>query len=139
MLTFIDLSHNEIRFIAKQAFKELDKIAEINLSHSKLTSDVLLPEVFEGNYDAAVYEPIKELKTLRLSYNLLHSLKPDLFEHFPNLENLYLDNNPFTIIDAVSETTISGIPKLRVSIVDSKKYIKYFFENSNTFFHRFSI
>lgn len=139
MLTFIDLSHNEIRFIAKQAFKELDKIAEINLSHNKLTSDVLLPEVFEGNYAAAVYEPIKELKTLRLSYNLLHSLKPDLFEHFPNLENLYLDNNPFTIIDAVSETTISGIPKLRVSIVDSKKYIKYFFENSNTFFHRFSI
>lgn len=116
MLTFIDLSHNEIKSIEKQAFKELDKVAEINLSHNKLTSDVLLPEVFEGKYDEATYEPLKELKTLRLSYNLLHSLKPDLFEHFPNLENLYLDNNPFTIIDAVSETTISGIPKLRVSI-----------------------
>lgn len=114
-ITLLDLSHNEIKSIEKAAFKDLISVEEINLSHNKLTSDVLLPEVFEGRYDASVYEPLKELKTLRLSYNLLHSLKPDLFEHFPNLENLFLDNNPFTIIDAVSETTISGVPKLRVS------------------------
>lgn len=116
-ITFIDLSHNEIKFIEKGAFRDLILIEEINLSHNKLTSDVLLPDVFEGRYDETVYEPLKELKTLRLSYNLLHSLKPDLFEHFPALENLFLDNNPFTIIDAVSETTISSVPKLRVSFV----------------------
>lgn len=88
----------------------------MDLSFNKLTFISLKPEAFEGKYSPETYEPLKNMKTLRLGNNQLHSLDSDLFEHLPNLEELYLDNNPFTVIDHSSTVAISTIPHLRVGL-----------------------
>lgn len=72
------------------------------------------PTVFEGAYDAGAYEPLKNLRVLNLSHNELHTLDPDIFEHFPNLEELVISFNPFKVIDRNTEVAIAGIGRLTV-------------------------
>lgn len=72
------------------------------------------PTIFEGAYDAGSYEPLKNLRVLNLSHNELHTLDPDIFEHFPNLEELIISFNPFKVIDRNSEVAISSIGRLSV-------------------------
>jgi Leucine rich repeat len=70
--------------------------------------------VFEGNYSPDEYEPIPSLKVLRLSFNLLHDLDQDVFEHITHLQELYLDNNPFKIIHTSVLNAFSDIRQLQV-------------------------
>lgn len=117
----LDLSHNLISLIEKSAFAELRLLTQLDLSHNRLQSDMLTPEVFQGRYDAVEYEPLKKLKVLDLSYNDVHQLAPDLFEHMPVLEDLDLSNNPFMAIDSGTEIAISQIPKLkRLNLADTQ-------------------
>lgn len=109
----LDLSHNNISTIAKRAFFELSKLEVLDLSYNMLTTKALKPEIFEGNYKPDEYLPMENLKVLRLGYNQLHSLDPDLFEHFPNLEELSLVSNVFKVIDQLSHTAISSVLTLR--------------------------
>lgn len=74
----------------------------------------MIPEVFEGHFGGTEYEPIKNLRVLKLSNNLIHMLKKDLFEHFPSIEELDLHENPFTVIDSQTLIAISELQKLRV-------------------------
>lgn len=97
-LKVIDFRHNKIKKIIKNVFTNLDYLEEVNLAFNELTTENLLPEIFEGKYSPDEYEPIKSLKRLRLSYNLLHNLDSEMFEHTKHLQELYLDNNPFQII-----------------------------------------
>lgn len=113
-LKTIDLSHNKITKIVKNAFTNLSFVEEINLSFNDLKAEALKPDVFEGNYSPDEYEPIPSLKVLRLSYNLLHNLDQDLFEHITHLQELYLDNNPFKIIHTSVLNAFSDIPQLRI-------------------------
>lgn len=113
-IRYLSFRHNLIARIAKDTFKNLTVLEHLDLSYNRLTSEVLVPEVFEGKYAAETYEPLKYLKTLNLGNNRLHTLDPDLFEHFPVLEHLSLDSNPFRVLDHMSAQAISGVSTLRV-------------------------
>lgn len=97
-LKVIDLSHNTIKTIVKKAFINLNYLEEVDLSFNELPSENLKPEIFEGKFSPDEEEPLMSLKRLRLSYNRLNNLDPELFEHTTKLQELYLDNNPFQII-----------------------------------------
>lgn len=108
----LSFQHNKISKIVPRAFRNLTLLEKLDLSNNRLTFEALRPEVFEGYYDAVVYEPLQNLKWLSLSNNDIHSLDPDLFEHFPQLESLSLCHNPFKMIDHNSVIAISTIPRL---------------------------
>lgn len=110
----LSFRHNAIRKIEKAAFKNLTLLESLDLSFNRLTYEEMPPTIFEGNYDAETYEPLKNLRVLNLSHNELHTLDPDLFQHFPNLEELIIGFNPFKVIDRNTETAISSIGRLAV-------------------------
>lgn len=110
----LSFRHNAIRKIEKAAFMNLTLLETLDLSFNRLTYEEMHPTVFEGTYDAANYEPLKNLRVLNLSHNDLHTFDPDIFEHFPNLEELVISFNPFKVIDRNSEVAISSIGKLAV-------------------------
>uniref|UniRef100_A0A1Q3FN08 Putative leucine-rich transmembrane protein n=1 Tax=Culex tarsalis TaxID=7177 RepID=A0A1Q3FN08_CULTA len=104
----LDLSQNNISVIAKKAFFSLSKLEVLDLSHNMLTTKALVPAVFEGPFSPDDYEPLGQLRVLRLGYNQLHSLDADLFEHMPNLQELSLVSNIFKTIDTLTENALSS-------------------------------
>lgn len=117
-LKVIDFRHNNIKQIVKNAFTNLNYLEEVNLAFNEMTTEKLIPEIFEGKYSAAEFEPMKSLKKLVLSYNLLHNLDAEIFEHTKHLQELYLDNNPFQIIHTSvlnAFTDLSQLQKLDMS------------------------
>jgi Leucine-rich repeat (LRR) protein len=108
----IDFSHNKINQIVKKFFYDTEHVQEVDMSFNRLTAESLKPEVFEGKYSGDEYEPLKALKRLRLSYNLLHNLDAEVFEHIKHLQELHLDNNPFQIIHPNIMSAFSDIPSL---------------------------
>lgn len=116
-IRYLSFRHNVIHQIEKAAFKNLTQLEHLDLSFNRLTSDMLKPAVFEGNYAADTYEPLKALKILNLGNNNLHTLDQDLFEHFPNLEHLSLDANAFMVIDHLTVVAISSLTSLKVSVI----------------------
>ncbi len=72
--------------------------------------------MFQGNYAADQYEPLRYLKELNLGHNHLHTLHPDVFEHTPNLQILKLNGNPLKIITQAVVIAISSVPNLKVSL-----------------------
>lgn len=113
-LKVIDLSHNRIKTIVSKAFINLDYIEEVDLSYNELEAKSFKPNVFEGKYNAAEYQPLLTLKRLRLSYNLLNNLDDEIFEHTKHLQELYLDNNPFQIIHTSLLTAFGDLQNLQV-------------------------
>jgi len=107
------LHRNKINKIAHAAFSNLTLLEELDLSSNGLTTEILIPEVFEGHYSPTEYEPLENLKILRLSNNDLHALNQDLFEHLPSLEVLSLDSNPIMTIDHLTAIALSDIPHLK--------------------------
>lgn len=69
----------------------------------------------QGHYAPENFEPLENLRVLKLNSNALHSLHPDLFEHLPHLEELYLDSNPFKVIDRNTHVALTSNPYLKVS------------------------
>ncbi|XP_022231450.2 insulin-like growth factor-binding protein complex acid labile subunit [Drosophila obscura] len=108
------LGNNQIDSIAIGAFQNLSEMTSLDLSHNKLTSKVLLPDVFRGPYTVTDFKALYNLKSLNLGHNDLHFLDADLFEHVPNLEELILCSNNFQIINGVSEVAISGLASLKI-------------------------
>lgn len=108
------LSHNKIQIMQDGAFKHLPNLISLDLSFNQLNNFVLTPNVFQGNYAPDYYEPLKSLKILNLSHNDLHSLHADLFEHLPNLEELFLNFNPLGVIDMPTSIALSSMPYLKV-------------------------
>lgn len=115
-VTVINLSYNNISAIEPRAFIDLaESLEKIDLSYNKIDSSILRSDVFEGKYDATTYEPMKNLKVLKLSSNELHNLDSVIFQHLPALEELYLNDNPFQKINKNTEVAFANIGKLRVS------------------------
>lgn len=112
-LKVIDFRHNKINQIIKNVFTNLSYLEEVNLSFNELTTEKLKPEIFEGRYSPDYYEPLTSLKRLMLSYNLLHSLDSMIFEHTKNLQELYLDNNPFQIVHTSVIQAFTDLPQLQ--------------------------
>jgi len=113
-LKVVDFRHNKIKKIIKNVFTNLNYLEEVNLSFNELTTESLKPEIFEGKYSPDEYEPIKTLKRLKLSYNLLHNLDSEMFEHTKHLQELYLDNNPFQIIHINVLQAFSDLSQLQL-------------------------
>lgn len=110
------LSFNQINNITDGAFQNLNKLTKLDLSHNNLTTKILDPDVFKGQYSADKYEPINSLIELDLAYNDLHALQNDLFEHVPNLETLILCKNTFQVIDTSTLVAIASLTSLKVSV-----------------------
>ncbi|XP_017858004.1 PREDICTED: leucine-rich repeat-containing protein 15 [Drosophila arizonae] len=108
------LGYNQIASITLGAFQNLTELTKLDLSNNKLTSKALVPDVFKGPYSQQDFEPLKNLKSLNLGYNLIHSLNDDLFEHLPYLEELSLSSNTFQVIDRLTETAVAGLSSLKV-------------------------
>lgn len=113
---YLYFDNNQISSIAIGAFQNLTELASLDLANNKLTAKSLVPDVFKGPYSKNDFEPLKNLKSLNLGYNLLHSLNDDLFEHLPHLEELILCSNSFNVIDKLTETAVSGLTSLKVII-----------------------
>lgn len=112
-ITSLNFHQNKINKIEAKAFRKLEQLEKLDLSNNKLTMAALQKETFEGPYNVAQYEPLK-IKWLNLAENDIHAFNADLFDHLPNLEELYLSQNPFKIIDPNSASAISSLPKLQV-------------------------
>lgn len=113
-LKLVDLSHNKLKKLVKNAFTNLSYVEEIDLSYNDLQTEALKPNVFEGKYSPDEYEPIPTLKILRLSFNLLHNLDDDIFEHITHLQELHIDNNPLQIVHPSLMSAFSDIPQLQL-------------------------
>uniref|UniRef100_A0A2M4AQC4 Putative conserved plasma membrane protein n=1 Tax=Anopheles triannulatus TaxID=58253 RepID=A0A2M4AQC4_9DIPT len=111
-VTLLDLSFNDIDTIESRCFIDLAQLEVLDLSHNRLRTDTLTPDIFDGHYSPEFFDPLVKLRELRLGSNQLHSLNPDLFEHLPALEVLSLELNTFKVIDSQAETAISGIAAL---------------------------
>ncbi|XP_016964229.1 lumican [Drosophila biarmipes] len=107
------LANNQIESITEGAFQNLTELTTLDLSHNRITSKVLVPDVFKGPFTLNDFAALEKLKTLNLGYNDLHTLDADLFEHTPNLEELVLCSNAFHVIDRLSEMAISGLSSLK--------------------------
>lgn len=113
-ITHLDLSGNRIAAIVPNAFRNLSAtLVELDLSDNLLTYQTLRPDAFNGKYDPVAYEPLRELRVLRLARNRLHELDPDLFEHLPALETLTLSGNAFRTIGFGANVAISRVIHLR--------------------------
>ncbi|XP_017470890.1 PREDICTED: leucine-rich repeat neuronal protein 1 [Rhagoletis zephyria] len=107
------LAFNQITNITKAAFANLTELIKLDLSHNKLTTKTLQPDVFKGLYSVNDYLPLGKMVELNLGHNDIHSLDSDLFEHLPKLESLSLSANTFQVIDQNSATAISGLAYLK--------------------------
>lgn len=109
----LSFRHNKIRKIEFRAFFNLTFLEKLDLSDNRLTNQALEKEVFEGPYSPDQLEPLKNLLWLSLADNDIHSLKLDVFDHLNNLEVLFLNQNPFKIIDPTTASAISSLTKLK--------------------------
>ncbi|KAH8410662.1 hypothetical protein KR009_011321 [Drosophila setifemur] len=107
------LAYNQIASIEVGAFQNLNELSILDLSHNNLDAKALVPDVFKGPYSTSDYKPLKNLKTLNLGDNDLHSLDADVFEHIPRLEKLILCSNRFQMINQNAEVAISGLAYLK--------------------------
>lgn len=108
-LTKLDLSYNSIAKInhTNLVFANLEKMVELDLSHNELT--VLDGEMFRGlRVDGRDY-PLRSLRILRISHNILHTLDKDLFQHLDALQVLDISYNPFMVIDQNTEIAIDSM------------------------------
>jgi Leucine-rich repeat (LRR) protein len=112
-LKVIDFRHNKINKLVKNVFTNLNYLEEVNLAFNELTTENFKPEIFDGKYSPDEFEPLISLKRLYLSYNLLHNLDSEIFEHTKHLQELYLDNNPFQIIHTNVLNAFSDLPQLQ--------------------------
>ncbi|KAE8737081.1 hypothetical protein FOCC_FOCC017461 [Frankliniella occidentalis] len=97
-------------------FPTLDALETLSLSHNHIAKvdNQAFWNLTNGHYAPENYEPLERLRVLRLGSNALHSLDPDLFMHLPRLAELYLDANPFKVIDLHTHQAVSGLLGLRV-------------------------
>ncbi|XP_065200926.1 leucine-rich repeat neuronal protein 1-like isoform X2 [Planococcus citri] len=112
-VTYLSFAYNSINRIDDSAFKNLYNLTTLDLSNNYLTSSSLMPNVFKGNYLPEMYEPLRSLKELNLSNNLLHTLHPAVFEHLPYLEKLILSKNPLKVLNQGIVNALSSLPHLK--------------------------
>lgn len=82
-LTNLFLRKNQIRSLARYAFRALRRLVELDLSENQLRT--IEPDQLPAQGS--------QLAVLRLSYNLIRYLPPSLFRSLPNLARVHLDYN----------------------------------------------
>lgn len=117
-VALIDLSYNSITEIVDGAFSKFIDLELLNLAYNKLQSEKLTQHIFRGVYDPNYYQPMKKLFELNLSFNELHNINADLFQHLPNLGVLILSGNPFHVIDVATQHAIASLTQLQVNFIN---------------------
>ncbi|XP_037047571.1 leucine-rich repeat-containing protein 70-like [Bradysia coprophila] len=115
VLVYFSCRHCGIKEISAEVFIDVPMIYRVDLSWNELSD--LIPEIFKGRYNRDAYEPIG-LVELDLSYNLLETLEPRLFEHVKGLRVLNLEHNKLNFehpstIDALA--TLKNVEKLNLA------------------------
>lgn len=77
--------------------------------------DDIHADIFKGQYKNNDGRSPINLEELNLSYNKIHSLRMDVFEHLPKLSVLNLAGNDFKVIDIHTAGSIASIKLLSVS------------------------
>lgn len=124
----LSLHHCNIVHIDNEAFKNLQNLTELDLSYNDITSANLDPAVFQGSFAPDEYKPLTDLHTLKLSFNAIHTLKSDVFEHTPNLRILSLDSNPLRVLDhstVMAISTLTFLEALDLSYTQLKDLPEY--------------
>lgn len=138
---YLSIQHNKINTIDNMAFKHLNYLVELDLSYNFLTTDSLHSDVFKvyfygffplkpgmfviincySNYGIIMLQVNQDessgldtLTRLRLDYNHLHSLLPNVFKELSNLVSLSLTGNPLVVIDRSTSFALTSLPMLKV-------------------------
>lgn len=111
------MSYNKLKIISRQTFRGLWNLARLHLDHNHL--EFIHPDAFQGltslrllqlegnrlqqlhpatfaTFSVLGYFPMSTLKHLYLSENGLTTLSPTMFATMPQLETLFLHDNPWT-------------------------------------------
>ncbi|KAL3279083.1 hypothetical protein HHI36_016597 [Cryptolaemus montrouzieri] len=90
-LEYLDLSQNEIYSLRTGIFSRLQALKFLNLSHTKIKE-----------VDIHTFIPLVSLETLDISFDDLEMLDPDIFDHYVNFKEIYLQSNNFSCNAIVS-------------------------------------
>ncbi|XP_053332389.1 immunoglobulin superfamily member 10 [Clarias gariepinus] len=116
-LQMMKMSYNKLKIISRQTFRGLWNLARLHLDHNHL--EFIHPDAFQGltslrllqlegnrlqqlhpatfaTFSVLGYFPMSTLKHLYLSENGLTTLSPTMFATMPQLETLFLHDNPWT-------------------------------------------
>lgn len=133
-IRILSLKNNKIGKIEAAAFRNLTSLEKLDLSSNRLTFAALSGNVFQGPFNANLFEPLKNVKWLSLANNDIHTLHDDVFIHLNELETLILCHNPFKVINHNSETALSSLPHLKTLDLGSMELTelpKHIFHASN--------
>lgn len=78
-----------------------------------VVAEQLSPDIFKGPYKDTEFETIGLLH-LDLSYNQIHTLQKDIFEHTPYLEVLNLEGNALRVIDHLTCLALAEVQDMKV-------------------------
>jgi len=123
-IKYLNLSRNVIAYIEPRAFYDLVNLTSLDLSHNRITSDILKPTIFEGRYNSGLYEPLLDLRVLRLSNNEIHTLDSDIFGHLSFLQELYINDNPMQKIDRNAEIALVKVSTLKILDMSGLELLK---------------
>ena len=125
-LTYLDLSHNNIKEIDSQDFKSLRKLCTLNLSHNKLEkipgyafqyleslTELLLNNNKLVSLNLYAFGYLSKLQTLTLSNNQIgnDTLKSGIFDNLSKLRTLNLSGN---MLHSLSVGFFSGLTELEL-------------------------
>ncbi|XP_063903896.1 uncharacterized protein LOC135123299 [Zophobas morio] len=108
----IVLTRCNIRYLRPSLFADTPNVKFVDLSYNALPAEELSSENFRGPFNNTFYEPIA-LEHLDLSYNQIHTLVNNLFEHMPNIKILNLEGNDFKVLDIQTQLALSSIRRLQ--------------------------
>ncbi|PAV59607.1 hypothetical protein WR25_05208 [Diploscapter pachys] len=133
-LTELFIAYNHLKEIPYKAIGGMDNLLHLDLSKNRIQSLYNFSRgVFEGGYkslmnlnlagnqissidDSSVFEQMKNLVYLDLSYNNISHLEDRVFDKLMGLEKLFLQNNKLTKFPMAA---VSGLHKLRHLILDN--------------------
>nr|CAH7729695.1 unnamed protein product [Callosobruchus chinensis] len=110
-LTSLDLSYNDINSIGAKVFMNLKNMRTLILSHNDLEN--IDPDTFKVIDEAGKPGVLSNLKELRLDYNKIHILNPNITEHVIDIEILDLSNNPLDLSNKATLLAISTLSNLK--------------------------
>lgn len=95
----LDLSHNNIVDIPKNAFEGVENLVYLNLSNNHHLAPM----------PVSIINSLTKLQTFDLSNVGLRNIQPDLFSKSPNLRSIYLKNNK---ISELTDATFNNLRNL---------------------------
>nr|CAI5845914.1 unnamed protein product [Callosobruchus analis] len=106
------LDHCNIKYLDPGILANVVNVELVDLSYNLLTTEEIDGVDFKGPYVNNKYFPTA-LKYLNLAYNVIHSLPIMLFESMPDLEDLNLEGNGFSVLDMNTQAALSSLSKLK--------------------------